>query len=74
MRLQELGKECERKEVGVEERRKGKGKRKEWKFHRRVGKAHLKTKHSADRNTKVIGEAEKEEGRTGWITMGPALK
>lgn len=33
---------------------------------------HLRTQHGAERDTKVTGEAGKEEGKAGWMGMDPA--
>lgn len=68
---------CEASRAGEGGRKEGnsggreKGKGKEWKFHKGLGKVHSRTNLGADRDTKVIREAAKGEGRAGWISMDP---
>lgn len=49
-------------EEGWKKEVRGKG---EWKFLRRVGKVHLRSKCKAGRDTEVVGEARKKKGRVG---------
>lgn len=56
-------------EEGWKKEVRGKG---EWKFLRRVGKVHLRSKCKAGRDTEVVGEARKEkEGQGGstWVLL-----
>jgi len=55
-------------EQGWKKEVRGKG---EWKFLRRVGKVHSRSKCKADRDTEVVGEARKKEGQGGsaWVLL-----